>query len=90
MINEDASKHKQKTRYSNLNTKISIQIKEIQKNIFWPGASLGGGAKFIFSLLLEIEPSNLPLLSPFTLKFYGEKTLLNCFVTIYCGIALNF
>ena len=39
------------TGRSNLNTKISINIKEIQKDIFWPGASKGGeGAKFLFSL----------------------------------------
>ena len=44
---------------SNLNTKISILIKEIHKKYLLPRASQGGGAKFVFSLLLEIGPSNL-------------------------------
>ena len=47
-------------RPSNLNTKISIYIKEIKKNIFLARGVQGGeGKNILFSLLLEIGRSNL-------------------------------
>ena len=63
-------------RRSNLNTKISISIKEIQKKYFLPGASQGGGTKSLFSLLLEIGRPNLNTKISISIKEIKKKK--NC------------